>query len=553
MKKPLIHHTLGLLLVQTMLGCAPETPAIEAPGATPQGGESAFGEPTWTPVQKMRAPRTRHAATWLSAERALLVTGGDDNTPSTAELYYPAINGWRATDSFMRARRSGHTATKLDDGRVLITGGDGPLTSAEIYDPSTRAFSDAPHLTKARSNHTATRLLDGRVLITGGLTAGGLTEDSAEIFDGTAFIDAPSPMTTPRRSHVATLLLDGRVLITGGIQQGPTDGGMMDVSLASAEVFDPATGTFTPVSPMSEKRGVHTATRLLDDRVLIVGGGSDLFDPKTGTFTKGADLKQARSNHTATLLPSGDVLVAGGSDLGKSSEAFAFATGNWVRLAIMVDQRSEHAAARLDDEDAHRPGPILITGGKSPGVARIASAEMYSIGLPCSIDEDCTNGGACRGGVCCAIACHACYSCIAPAAPGVCAPVSRGEDPRCDCEGRDVPGVSPVCYDAYCSDDTHAVPARACPELPCLPSPPSDCAPLRCQEGACLRRCQSIHDCAPGFACDPNGACVEPPPNEVTRCSPAPAPPESSFLAAALAGALALAARRISASRRGRR
>jgi hypothetical protein len=127
-------------------------------------------------------------------------------------------------------------------------------------------------------------------------------------------------MQTAREYHTATLLSDGRALITGGYVVHP---GSDDATLASAELYDPATGKFSATASIKNERRQHTATLLSDGRVLIAGGedesetalaSTELYDPEAGKFSPAGSLAQARFYHTATRLSDGRVLIAGGDD-----------------------------------------------------------------------------------------------------------------------------------------------------------------------------------------------------------------------------------------------
>lgn len=125
-------------------------------------------------------------------------------------------------------------------------------------------------------------------------------------------------MSTKRASHTATTLLDGRILLVGGFAEG-------EVSLASAELYDPDTGTFGPAIAMSDARTFHDATLLADGRILVTGGdpkgwgyggpflaSAEIYDIKVGAFVATGPMLDKLTNHTATVLPDGRVLIAGG-------------------------------------------------------------------------------------------------------------------------------------------------------------------------------------------------------------------------------------------------
>ena len=249
--------------------------------------------------------RAGHAATRLNSGLVLVTGGVNENaTLDSALLYNPATGTFTPTGN-MTTARSNHTSTLLNDGKVLITGGDlatGQLSkTAELYDPTTGHFTLAAHLmTIGRDKHTANLLADGKVLLVGGKNAD-IYDPATQTF--TATINAPSK----RSSHAAVKLNDGTVLVSGGY--------VGKLASRDAWIYDPISQTFTQLlSVMRIPRSNHQTTLLLDGKVLVTGGYSgtsphdevDIYDPQVQAFVGAGKMKNHRSNHRALLLPSGE-------------------------------------------------------------------------------------------------------------------------------------------------------------------------------------------------------------------------------------------------------
>jgi hypothetical protein len=268
----------------------------------------------------METSRAFHSATLLNDGR-VLVAGGQSaplvssSALASAELYDPVSGNFSPTGS-LNAARTQQTATLLLNGMVLVAGGrdssGNALATAELFDPAAGSFSPTGSMANARFSHTATLLNDGRVLVTGGSATASKILASAELYDPSTqkFAPVAVPMETPRAGHTATLLKTGKVLLAGGSDPaGP---------LATAELFDSSSQTFVPTTGnMTVTRTEHTATLLQDGTVLIQGSANqaaELFDPNHGSFAPTGTLTYApfRLLSTATLRSDGTVLVAGG-------------------------------------------------------------------------------------------------------------------------------------------------------------------------------------------------------------------------------------------------
>lgn len=255
-----------------------------------------------------------------------------DGNSAISHLYDPTAGTFTATGSMAQARAT-VSAVLLADGRVLVSGGvgvSGELSSSEIFDPATGTFSATGSLNVARARHTMTLLPNGKVLVAGGRTFSGppiTVFASAEIFDpnangGVGAFTVTANMNSPRDEARAVLLSNGDVLIAGGFVSYQTN-----LSSATADIFNPATNSFTlSANNMSVARAHPAATGLPDGTVLVAGGvpdtgattpstaSADIFTLATGTFATTGAMSAPREYAAAVILPTGNVLVSGGDD-----------------------------------------------------------------------------------------------------------------------------------------------------------------------------------------------------------------------------------------------
>lgn len=196
---------------------------------------------------------------------------------------------------------------------------------------------------------------------------------------------ATGPLAVGRtQSHTLTTLADGRVLIAGGLMSGAV------TATATAELYDPATNSWTATGSMTVPRSRHIAVPLTDGRVLVAGGianlldgsspvtpSAEIYDPSTETWAPTGSMTEPRRNFPAVRLPDGRVFVSGGAtnaipDTTKSAEIYDPATGRWIAVAPMAERRFNHEMTLLPD------GRVLATGGGFPGhCTSLATAEAY--------------------------------------------------------------------------------------------------------------------------------------------------------------------------------
>jgi hypothetical protein len=370
--------SLGLLFLPT--GCAnPST------SATPSAPSPTLVAGNFTAVGNMTTARADHTATLLPNGKVLIAGGEGDGFQdlASAELYDPSTRTFAPTGSMVMPRYA-HSATLLADGRVLIAGGrqDGirgtSVFTAEIYDPSTGAFTATGDLTSiggevyAIPGGVTTLLPDGRVFVA--------ATNNAEIYDpqsGTFTPTGPYADLSDAYGTTVTLLTNGKVLVTGC----PDADGQCSVGVT--ELFDPQSGTLGVTGPMMAKYFPdygYTSTLLTDGRVLFLGNtwpapaDAEVYDPAAGTFASiGGAISQDIA--PASRLADGTVLVAGGQLPGGDGSFYAQlyvpASGTFELVGEMTAARNSHTATPLPDDT------VLITGGFSVWPDPTSSAEVY--------------------------------------------------------------------------------------------------------------------------------------------------------------------------------
>jgi Galactose oxidase, central domain/Kelch motif len=287
---------------------------------------------TWASTGSMNVARS-HARAVLLSNGSVLVMGGCVNdclsaTTNSAEIYNPNAGTFTATGSMVQAR-SDFAVTLLANGQVLVSGGctgfdvngcTSVTNKTEIYDSSSGTWKASAALRAARYAMTATLLAGSKVLVAGGSTAALDALNSSEIYDPTTKTwTLGAKMVQPRADYASIMLGTGKILFAGGEN-------ISGVSINNAELYNSSTGKFTATGNMTATRVEHTAVLLSNGKVLVSGGNNqtlggatplasaELYNPATGTWSATGSMSNARAGHTTTVLHNGNVVTAGGSD-----------------------------------------------------------------------------------------------------------------------------------------------------------------------------------------------------------------------------------------------
>ncbi|TAJ99620.1 MAG: hypothetical protein EPO36_11215 [Chloroflexota bacterium] len=339
---------------------SPSQPAVVP--ATPVTNSAGV----WIATGTMNTPRVEYSAVRLLDGRVLVLgESGDGSGVTSAEVYDPVTGTWSATGNMIRP--IGFPPVLLRDGMVLAgAASDGDRPGAELYDPTSGTWSATGPMVRAGDfvGDTATLLPDGRVLVIG-LSAGGppascpafsvCPAGGAELYDpASGTWTAAAPMITPRYYATATVLADGRVLVAGGYV-------IPDAVTSAVELYDPSTGSWTAVANMPAGFGHHTATLLRDGTVLVAGrsGAPQLnmavYDPAIGAWTT-LPVRPGIAYGTMTLLADGRVLMANDVFDTVAAEVYDPAIGAWITAAPMLRSHAGPAILLLD-------GTVLVAGG----------------------------------------------------------------------------------------------------------------------------------------------------------------------------------------------
>jgi N-acetylneuraminic acid mutarotase len=302
---------------------------------------------------------------------------------------------WNPTSALGTARFQ-HTATPLEDGKVLVVGGliscrQGCETTstAELYDPATGTWSSAGTLPDPLANHATVRLQNGKVLVVGGYSRINVLLSAAHLYNPETGQWSPAGnLGSARQFHTAVLLTNGKVLVAGGLIS--EDGHF--VPTASAELYDPATGEWSDTGAMNLPRFSHTMTSLLNGKALVATGSNanlnqppfltpvrscELYDPETETWSLTGEVSLPRSTPTATLLLDGRVLLAGGTDNNTTdqptnkAELYDPGTEQWGATGDMTFARDFATETKLPN------GRVMLIAGYGNEFALLEKGDIY--------------------------------------------------------------------------------------------------------------------------------------------------------------------------------
>jgi large repetitive protein len=374
-----LNHARPLLLSGLLIAGLLSHPAVKARAAS---------SGTFALTGSLNTARYDHTATLLQNGQ-VLVTGGVDingNPLSSAELYDPATGKWTPTGS-MSEGRSAYTATLLPNGNVLVAGGAGEtgcLAAAELYSPLKAKWTSTGSLTQPRCSHSAALLPTGEVLAAGGVEGepdGLETLAAAELYNpSTGTWHTTGSLNFARANGAAALLENGQVLLAGGYNFSNGS----ETIPTGAELYNPSTALWTVTGSMA--KGIFSpAAVLLSNNDVLIANEAQFYNPSTAAWVNTDALPETAENpFRATLLSTGNVLASGtvcsysGCGHVPSTECFLYtaSTKSWSVTGFMHQARVNHTSTLLPS------GKVLVAGGDSreldSPIRVLSSAELYT-------------------------------------------------------------------------------------------------------------------------------------------------------------------------------
>jgi N-acetylneuraminic acid mutarotase len=370
------------------------------PGTKAVAAASASG--TFTLTGSLNTARYQHKAVLLTTGEVLVMGGigvnGNYDSFASAELYNPSREKWIFTGNMVTGR-TGHTATLLKTGEVLVAGGSAYeihcYNTAELYDPSTGTWTATGNMTQARCLHSATLLPNGNVLVAGGV--GSLydsntvsdtnTVTSAEIYNpNTHTFTATGSLNIARADAATTLLADGQVLTVGGYNK--TGQSTTPTYLTSVELYNPTSGQWSVTTSIPASSFESTTPATLPDGDVLISNAAQFYNPSTATWTAtGALPTIAGPPQVASPLDTGNVLGTGthckstkyyNCGFGPTANAYLYdsSANTWSVTGSMHYARFSHTMTVMPN------GQVLVAGGFShpfPGyVTPLSTAELYT-------------------------------------------------------------------------------------------------------------------------------------------------------------------------------
>jgi N-acetylneuraminic acid mutarotase len=327
---------------------------------------------SWKFISSLNIPRANHSSTVLPNGN-ILVTGstGSPNFLSSCEIYDTLLKTWRYTKP-MKTGRSQHKAILLKNGKVLVVGGF-MLRSCELFDPITETWVFTDSLITKRAFYLTVSLLnDGNVLVTGGHAYSddfrySMILNNCEIYNaGMGIWRTTDTLKIARTLHTATVLLDGRVLVAGGY-------GNNQKFLNSCEIYDPTTGEWAFVDSLNIARRGHSATLLPNGKVLVAGGRNDpyswlrsceVYDPQSNTWTLVDSMIFPREGHSGILVLDSLILFSGGGISSTTWELYNASSFTPLYLDLLPLYKIIHDIIQLPNDKV-----ISIGGWTRSGIA----------------------------------------------------------------------------------------------------------------------------------------------------------------------------------------